>query len=124
MKSDPTLRRWYRIINRRFFDGACCNNTLVRWMNPDEEKEKKLEDKYFALAQECDDGYHKYEIMMSRSNNRKASQKLSTLAHEMIHIATDINDDHGPAFEKWRMHIAARGIFKKNALLKGGTTIW
>lgn len=121
MRSDPTLRKWYKTINRRFFENSLPDNVCVRWANPDEEKDARWEEKYFAEAREISSAYHCYEIVLSRPLNPRLSGKLSSLAHEMIHIKTSIRDDHGPAFEKWRRHISDRGIFKKHALVKNLT---
>lgn len=124
MKSDRTLLRWYRRINKRFFDGACPDKVCIRWADPDNDKEKSLlEEKYFGWATTAEKGdpYHDYQILMCKSLNKKWSVKISTLVHEMVHLATNLRDDHGPAFERWRQYIADRGIFKKNALRKGMT---
>lgn len=118
MRSDRTLLKWYRKINRRFFDGTCPDNVCVRWATDIEENDRRWEDKYFGGAGRSDDGYHEWDLCLSRKLNKKLSQKLSSIAHEMIHIATEQRDDHGPAFEKWRVHISERGIFKKHALVK------
>ena len=132
MKSDRTLLKWYRKVNRRFFDGQLPENVCVRWANDAEEKEVKWEEKYFGWAtQNENEGhnprYHSYTIVLSRSHHGGAKQCrphsaiLSTLAHEMVHLATQLRDDHGDAFEKWRQYIADRGIFRKHALVKNLT---
>jgi hypothetical protein len=121
MRSDPTLRNWYRIINRRFFDSQLPNDVCVRWAEDSEEDDERWEEKYFGSADKARDGRHSYVIVMSRKLNIPASTRLITLCHEMCHIATELKDNHGPAFEYWRQYIADRGIFKKNALRKGLT---
>lgn len=122
MKSDPVLLKWYRIINSKFFLGELPNSVCVRWVNDeDKEEEKRCEDKYFGWAEEGETSRHKYEIVLSRKKNTSLSAKLCTLAHECCHIATQLKDDHGPAFEAQRQKIADRGIFKKGALAKNIT---
>jgi len=122
VESDRTLRKWYRIINRRFFDGACTNSCCVRWANEEEEAEEpEWEEKYFGQADVAKDGCHEFVIVLSRVRNVAISQRLSTLAHEMIHVATKLRDDHGPVFEQWRQLISDRGIFKKHALRRNLT---
>lgn len=121
MKSDRTLLAWYRKINKRFFDGACPENVCVRWADDTEEREANWEEKYFGWAEKAEDGYHDYQIVMSRQFNETWMVRISTLVHEMIHLATDLKDDHGDAFERWRQHVSDRGIFKKHALRKGRT---
>ena len=124
MKSDRTLLRWYKVINKRFFDGACPENVCVRWANPEEEEKRGTdwEERYFGEAEHLDnDPYHAYQIVMSRPKNHYWVTRISTLVHEMIHLATNLRDDHGPAFEQWRQHVSDRGIFKKHALRRGST---
>lgn len=124
MKSDRTLIRWYRRINKRFFDGACPERVCVRWADPKEEesRDKQWEAAYFGEAEKLtDDPHHDYQIVMSRPKNDSWIVKISTLVHEMIHLATNLKDDHGPAFEHWRQYVSDRGIFKKHALRKGMT---
>ena len=130
MKSDRTLLSWYRRINKRFFDGACPERVCVRWADPEEEaRDEVWEEKYFGEAGKLPtdpeddnfDPHHDYEIVMSHPKNDTWIVKISTLVHEMIHLATDLKDDHGQAFEQWRQHVGDRGIFKKHALRKGMT---
>jgi SprT-like family len=120
MRSDRTLLAWYTYINARFFDGACPDRVLVRWADPD-EMESRWEKKYFGEASEAMDEYHDYQIVLSRPLNKKWVVRIGTLVHEMCHLATRLRDDHGPAFEKWRLYVSDRGIFKKNALRKDYT---
>jgi SprT-like family len=122
VKSDPTLLGWYRHINEKFFDGACPDSVCVRWADPDEMESRRWEKKYFGEASVSEfDEYHDYQIVLSKPLNKQWIVRISTLVHEMIHLATDLKDDHGPAFEKWRVRISERGIFKKHALRKGYT---
>jgi hypothetical protein len=123
VKSDRTLLKWYRLINKKFFDGACPDRVCVRWAEPDEDREPRWEKKYFGEASRSEDaeGHHDYQIVMSKPLNKQWIVRISTLVHEMIHLATDLKDDHGPAFEHWRQYVSDRGIFKKHALRKGST---
>jgi SprT-like family len=121
VKSDPTLLKWYRTINKRFFDGACPDRVCVRWANPDEGESIRWERKFFGMSTASDDDYHEYQIVLSRALNKQWLVRIGTLVHEMCHIATHLKDDHGPAFERWRQHVGDRGIFKKHALRKGYT---
>jgi SprT-like family len=122
VKSDPTLLKWYRVINRRFFGGACPDRVCVRWADPDEGESVRWEKKYFGQASLSeDDEQHDFQIVLSRPLNKQWLVRISTLVHEMCHLATRLKDDHGPAFERWRKHVGDRGIFKKHALRKGRT---
>lgn len=122
VKSDKTLKRWYRIINKRFFGNQLTNKVCVRWSNEeDNDEEDRCEEKAFGWADRANDRYHEYVIVLSRININSKSTKLLTLAHEMCHLGSALKDNHGPAFESWRQYIADRGIFKKSALIKGLT---
>lgn len=122
VRSDPTLKKWYKKINKRFFDNQLSNNVCIRWANEDdEEEEERCEEKYFGWADHSKDDRHDYVVVLSRIKITSLSLKLHVIAHEMCHVATDIRDNHGPAFEKWRQYISDRGIFKKGALAKGVT---
>jgi hypothetical protein len=119
MRSDKALRRWFLIINRKFFDGQLPDSTCIRWLDPDEDEDGvKLEDKLFGYADRADDGYHKYQIVLSRKRNEQLATRLTTLIHECIHVFLELKDDHGPAFERVRQMLSDRGIFKKGALIK------
>ena len=122
MKSDPTLLRWYRRINKEFFKGACPDKVCVRWADPDETENRRWEKKYFGEASFSEeDEYHQFQIVMSKPLNKQWLVRISTLVHEMIHLALKLKDDHGPAFEAWRVRLGRRGIFKKHALRKDYT---
>ena len=117
MRSDRTLKRWYNFINHKFFLDELPSNVCVRWSNEDDDPDG-FEDKYFGIAQHADDGRHKYEIVLSHKMNIPASTRLTSLAHEMCHIATELKDNHGPAFSAWHMRLTARGFFTKGACRK------
>ena len=101
MRSDQTLLKWYKIINKKFFDGSCPTKVCVRWSDPNSEVEKGVHDgKYFGWACKVEnDPYHEYEIVMCKKLNEKWAVRMSTLVHEMIHLANGLRDNHGPAFE-------------------------
>jgi|SRR5271154_7064094 len=122
MRSDPVLKKWYKKINKKFFKNQLTNNVCVRWANEDDDGETaKFEEKFFGWADKANDNYHEYVIVLSKKMNKPASTRLLTLSHEMCHIASELKDNHGPAFEQWRQYIADRGVFKKGALVKGLT---
>jgi len=123
MRSDPVLKRWYKKINKRFFDNQLTNNVCVRWTNEEDDGEQGVncEDKFFGWADKANDNYHDYVIVLSRKMCKPISSRLLTLSHEMCHIASELKDAHGPVFEGWRQHIGDRGIFKKGALVRGLT---
>ena len=116
MRSDKTLKRYYRLINKKFFHNELPNNVCVAYT----DGEYIDEERYFGW---CDNGIgrHKYVLYINREKNPGFTAVLATLAHEMCHLGTSLRDDHGPAFEAQRQKIADRGIFKKGAVLKGLT---
>jgi hypothetical protein len=118
VKSDPTLRKHFKRINKKFFDGQLPDSTCVRWLDPDED-EGVLEDKLFGYAGLAEDGRHKYQVVLSRKLNGPASVRMTTLVHELIHVFLELRDDHGPAFEKVRVMLSERGIYKKGAIIRG-----
>jgi SprT-like family len=116
MQSNPSLKKWYRLINRKFFRNELTDHVCVRWAEVDDEDEKNL-----ASANIACDRYHEYEILLNPELTTSWSIKLSSLVHEMIHVATNLRDNHGAAFEEWIKVLASRGLFKKGALQKGRT---
>jgi hypothetical protein len=121
VKSDRVLRKYYRLINHKFFNDQLPDNVCCRYVtDEDEEAESGCERRYYGWC-EPTFGKHKFVIVISRVKNPGWPAKLSTLCHEMCHIFTDLKDDHGPAFEAARQMIADRGVFKKNAVLRGLT---
>ena len=128
MRSDKTLKRYYNLINRKFFGNELPSNVCVRYIS--ELEQEKFEDTYFAWTSSKDvapqafaeDHYrHEYVIVISENKNPGWTAIIASLVHEMMHVATKMRDDHGPAFEAQRQMIADRGIFKKNAVLSGVT---
>lgn len=123
MRSDRVLKRWYRTVNKRFFNNKLPDNICVKWGDEeDEDEEENWEEKYNGYAVRLKDNrYHYAAIVINNELRKNRSFMLAVLVHEMIHIATDLKDDHGPAFERYRILIGNKGIFKKGALLKGCT---
>lgn len=112
MRSDKTLKKWYSLINKKFFYGELPQNVVVRWSLPGEEKD-------VASLEKSADHRHSFILLLNKEKNPTLSIKLSSLLHEMIHVATGNRDDHGPLFEAWRVKLGSRGTFKKGALIKG-----
>jgi hypothetical protein len=114
--SDASLKKWYRLINKKFFSQELPDNVIVRWARAGEESD-------VASCSPVDnpDNKHKYLIILNKSKNPTASIKLSSLAHEMVHIATHCKDEHGDAFDDWHKKLTDRGLFKKGALLSNIT---
>lgn len=122
VKSDPTLKKWYRIVNKKFFDNQLPNNVCVRWANEDDsDEEDRCEEKYQGWAGHAEEGFHKYVIVISREAKTDAFLRFNTLAHEMIHIATELKDDHGAVFSSWHLRLTEKGLFKKDVFRKGWT---
>ena len=119
MRSNKSLKKWYRYINKRYFLDELPNDVCVRYVNQDDiDEEEKCEERYKGWAEKSKDTYHQYLIVIV-PNGRLSD--IATLAHEMVHISTSLRDDHGDAFEARRQMISDRGIFKKGAIYKGLT---
>ena len=120
MRSDRTLKKHFNRINKKFFDSKLPSSTCVRWLDPDVD-DPRLEDALFGFADRTDDGYHKYQIVLSRKMCTPASSRATTLIHEMIHVYLELKDDHGEAFERVRLMLSDKGIFRKGAVIHGLT---
>lgn len=122
MRSDRTLRTWYKKINSKFFDNFLPNDTCVRWANEeDTDEDERCEEKYNGWAYLEEDPKPQFVIVLSSALKKSTCSKLHTLVHEMVHVATGCKDDHGPAFSDWHQRLTDKGIFKKHALLKNYT---
>jgi hypothetical protein len=112
-KSTPSLKKYYRLLNRKFFNGDLPDNVVVRW-DADEPD--------VACTQKMDkDDPTAYVIGFNRKKNPTKSLLLSAMLHEMVHVATKFTDNHGPAFDAWHRKLVKRGAFKKSAVLKDVT---
>lgn len=120
MKSDKTLKKWYNFINKKYFLNELPGCVCVRYINEEDiDEEEKCEERYRGWADKTNESrYHKYVIVIVPDGR---ISEIATLVHEMIHIATNLRDDHGPVFEAKRQMISDRGIFKKGAIYKGYT---
>jgi hypothetical protein len=122
VRSDPVLRKYYRIINKKFFNEELPNNVCVRYVtDEDTDEEAECERKYYGWTSTGLEKRHKYIIVISRVKNPGWPAKLSTLAHEMVHCATGLRDGHGKAFSDWHEILTSRGLFRKGAILRGLT---
>ena len=113
-KSDKSLKKYYDNINKRFYFGELPSNVIVRWAEPGEEPD-------VASTNPPKNEHHSYVILLNRDKIKSRSIKLSTLLHEMIHVATALNDNHGKLFAEWHAKLTERGAFKKSALIKNQT---
>src|ERR1035437_6130593 len=113
-KSDKSLKRYYNIINKKFFYGELPTNVIVRWAELGEEKD-------IASTNPPKKACHSYVILLNHDKVTTRSIKLSSLLHETIHVATQLNDNHGSAFSEWHVKLMERGAFKKGALIRGIT---
>ena len=114
--SDGSLKKWYRIINTKFFKNELPDDVIVRWARGGEESD-------VASCSPIDnpDKKNKYLILLNRAKNPTTSIKLSSLAHEMVHVATKNRDAHGEAFDEWHKKLTERGLFRRGALLSNTT---
>jgi hypothetical protein len=113
-KSDKSLKRYYNIINKKFYFGELPSNVIVRWAEPGEEPD-------IASTSTPKKERHSYVILLNHDKITTRSIKLSTLLHETIHVVTQLNDEHGSVFSEWHQKLMDRGAFKKGALIRGIT---
>lgn len=122
VRSDPTLKKWYRTINKRFFENQLTNKVCVRWANEDDnDEEERCEEKYNGWAEHSEEKTHQYVVVLGRECRKDAFLRFNTLAHEMIHVATDLKDSHGDVFSAWHAQLTEKGLFKKGVFRKGWT---
>jgi hypothetical protein len=121
MRSDRTLKAWFREINSKFFDNELPDNVCVRWADDDELVAEGCEIGDYCGWADKGDGRHLYKIVIDTSLRGQHTLHLGTLVHEMIHVATELRDEHGPAFDRWHKILTERGLFKKGALRRGLT---
>ena len=114
--STRSLRAWYKKINTKFFYGELPANVIIRWTVPEDN-----ENDIAATESPCDNPRYSYRIVLNRSKISTQSQKLSTLLHECIHVATGNRDCHADAFAAWHLKLTERGAFRKGALIKNVT---
>jgi hypothetical protein len=110
MRSDPTLKRYYREFNRKFWGNTLPNNVVVRWGTDDDiyEGNLKRSDAGVCLRH----GPHEpMEIVLDPVMRREKQYKHTklTLHHEMIHVKTKNRDNHGPVFKKYRDMLIEKG---------------
>ena len=110
-RSDPSFKKYYRLMNSRFFEGTLPDNVLVRWARKGEESD-------CASTEHRPQDPNQYVILINRAKCTTASIKIAALLHEMIHVATHFSDEHGPAFDSWHKMLTQRGAFQKGAVLK------
>src|ERR1700747_3120033 len=101
MKSNRALKKWYRGINAKFFNGELPDNVCVRWMDEtDLEEDEKCEESYNGFCFAEKHGKHCAVIVLNTELKKDKCHLLSVLAHEMIHLKLNFRDDHGAAFER------------------------
>lgn len=121
MRSDRTLRRYYQLINQKFFLNELPDNVCVRYSDDDDrDEDESCDEKFYGWA-DLATAPHVYQIVLSKIKNPGMVAKLATLVHEMCHIATDLRDNHGKAFSDWHEKLTARGLFRKGAILRNRT---
>ena len=113
-QSNAELKKWYRKLNAKFFNGDLPDNVLLQWATPEQEPD-------IASCEPRSDGTNCYKLLFNRLKNPTKTLLLSAMLHEMVHIATKYKDNHGPAFDAWHKKLTKRGAFKKGAVLKDVT---
>lgn len=109
MTSDPCLSRWYRLFNRRYFQGELpVENVLLCW-EPVEECDADCTKVHEAVTdKETDDFLIRIDPIF-RTAERVAKM---TLLHEMVHVKLWPQTSHGARFQREVMRLAAVGAFR------------
>ena len=122
MQSNRALKKHFRTLNRRFFDGELPDNVCVRWMDDgDLDEDIKCEDRFNGFCHKTKEHPHCGVIVLNQELKKDKGHLLSVLAHECIHVLLQYRDDHGPAFERERLKLSDKGFFRKSAVLEGLT---
>ena len=81
MQSDKRLKRYYNLINKKFFNNELPHNVCVRYVNEDDKDEDyNCEEKYYGWLSEPEDNRHKWTIIISKPKNPGRTALLNTLA--------------------------------------------
>lgn len=122
MQSNRALKKWYRGINKRFFNNELPDNVCVRWMDDsDLEEDEQCEENYNGFCFAEKQGRHCAVIVLNTELKKDKGRLLSVLAHEMVHVKLNFKDSHGPAFERERLKLSDKGFFRKSTVLEGLT---
>ena len=102
MKNDPTLKKWFRTFNKRYFDGTL-PNCVVFWepafVTGDELGEVKQEGERIILR-------------IDPSIRFTSAVTKLVLLHEMSHLRLWPYLGHGRKFQAEMLRLAALGAFK------------
>lgn len=119
MRSDPTLRKWFNKLNRKWFGGKLPQRTKIFY------SEDLIEDGKRRLPYgECDWGGGEPEIRINPLLKEQGwiTVTVETLLHEMAHLAQFQRrvkgGDHGRGWERIMLGLAKRGAFSS----KNGVT--
>ena len=109
MRSDPKLKRLFRLYNRRYFEGKLpSRSTRVEFADG---RHKEFDP---TLAGRCICYPNNTALILVHSDLRVSgewAQIKLTLLHEMVHLSGVFG--HGPAFEREMRRLASLGAFAR-----------
>lgn len=101
VRSNPTLKRLYRKLNKRWFGGRLPKDTIIVWS-----------DILGTGAARCSEEGGQYIIRLN-TNYRSSRVVGLSLLHEMAHIATfDEKAEHGPRWLAEMHRLSNAGAFE------------
>jgi hypothetical protein len=124
MRSDPTLKRYYRELNKKWFKGELPASTKCVWGPISEHKQNGKGSGAMAFCESPTDDDPFFLISFDPRLKKLNWWNLvrSTMIHEMVHVWTKNRDSHGPVFEAKMRELANAGAFKKRSKRMG--PIW
>jgi hypothetical protein len=120
MRSDPTLRKWFRVLNRKWFDNKLPNETKIFYSEElIAEGERKPRHDYGDADWEAG-GPPVIRINPLLREQGWYTAIRQTLIHEAAHIEAmrlGYRGEHGPVWEKIMRKLANQGAFShKNGI--------
>lgn len=126
MKSDPQLRQWYKVFNRKWFNNRLPLDTKLYYAEELVGAENARSTTFGEAEWEHETGQAQIRINPQLRELGMKSVVLATLLHEMAHLEEfrrRIKGDHGPGWEAIMLRLAKRGAFsKRNGVVKH--SIW
>jgi hypothetical protein len=103
MSSDPQLRRWYLDINRRYFDSALPEDTVIFW--------EAVAAGYGDCWKPDEDG--EFVIRINPALRGWPQLAKLTLFHECVHVKLHPNGEHGSLFDAEIVRLAQYKSYRK-----------
>lgn len=113
MRIDPVLNRNYRLFNRLYFKGKL-PPARVGWGSKKELAVGKNQRMALGVTWQAKDGVFQIALNSKLAKLNWWGVLHATQLHEMVHVKTNLSDNHGPAFEREMIRLAKAGAFAKH----------